>query len=304
MVSVEDPAPGAVGKLGRRRAADPPPVDPFRASWTVATAALAAATGVAQLLVNGTGRILLILVALAALAVLGARLGTGRYGRIARLETELAAASLAIHRYRSAVERIVDRQYPLFEEEVELTIVVGDRSGEDTIVERHRTTPKPYLVYRTLRPITAANGRVRPCFEDLELTCEVDGDDTTVTVLPVSETADGVLVLILFQPGLKRTTEWSIRYKAPRLWDPLREDGSDRLAWSPSNRDGRERTIAVTDLTVHFVFPSGARTVQVRECEELGTGPVRGSATGDRRITWRDPAPAAQRYEWELWCSG
>jgi hypothetical protein len=291
------------GGVAAGSATDLPPADPFRATWTAATAALAAATGVAQLVVDGTGRILLILVAVAALSVLGVRLATRRYGRIGRLEAELETANRAIHRYRSAVERIVDRQYPLFEEEVELTITVGDRAGEDMIVERHRTTPAPYVVYRTLRPITAANDRIRPCFDDLELTCEVEGDDTTVTVLPVSETADGVLALVLFQPGLKRITEWSIRYKAPRLWDPLREDGTDRLAWSPSNRDGREPTIAVTDLTVNFVFPPGARSFRVRECEDLGVGPVRDGATGERRITWRDPAPAVQRYEWELWCS-
>jgi hypothetical protein len=201
------------------------------------------------------------------------------------------------------VERIVDRQFPLFEEEVEITVTVGARSGEDTIVERHRTTPKPYLVYRLVRPITAQHGRVRPGFDELGLTCEIDGADVGTAILPVSENSGGVLVLLLFQPGLSRPMDWSLRYRAPRLWDPLRTDGFDRLAWSPSTRDGREPTIAITDLTVHFVFPPDLRNTGVRETGDLGTVPVRTGAAGERRITWRDPAPSAHTYEWELWTS-
>lgn len=241
MVRLDDTTPPVAAD--RRRSADPSaPVEPFRATWTVATAALTAATGVAQLLVDGSGKLLLAVVAAVSMAVLIVRLIRSRYvPRIAALEEQLAAATAqlavqeqVIHRYRSAVERIVDRQFPLFEERVEITVTVGARSGEDTIVERHWTTPKPYLVYRLIRPITAVNGPVVPTFDELGLTCEIEGDDVGTAILPVSETASGVLVLILFQPGLKREMEWSIRYRTPRLWDPLREDASTGSAGRPA----------------------------------------------------------------------
>lgn len=310
MVRLDDTTPPVAAD--RRRSADrSAPVEPLRATWTVATAALTAATGVAQLLVDGSGKLLLAAVAAVSMAVLVVRLIRSRYvPRIAVLEEQLAAATAqlavqeqVIHRYRSAVERIVDRQFPLFEERVEITVTVGARSDEDTIVERHWTTPKPYLVYRLIRPITAVNGPVVPTFEELGLTCEIEGDDVGTAILPVSETASGVLVLILFQPGLKREMEWSIRYRTPRLWDPLRADGFDRLGWTPSTRDGRETTIAITDLTVHFVFPPTARNAGARERHDIG-GQLSWSRTADeRRMTWRDAAPSAPHYEWELWFS-
>ncbi|HEY7101833.1 MAG TPA: hypothetical protein VH573_09370 [Mycobacteriales bacterium] len=328
MVSVEDPARRATGQGAPPVAADQrPPSGPLRTAWTVFTGALAAAGTIGSLIADDNGRILLGLVAIAGLVAFGRQLLTTRARQAAAQESTIgelraqnasqeqqnaalraeiavlrdrdAANGQALRQARTAIERIVDRQFPLFTEEVEITIVIGEDGG-DVVIERHRTVPKPHVPYRVLRPITATTGRSRPSFDELELTCEVEGNDADASVQVVSETAEGPLVLVLFQPGLRKTEEWTLRYKAPLLWEPLRRDGIDRLCWAPSTRDGREQTIPITALAVNFVFPPGARSFAVRECHDLGDS-VR--EPDEHRVTWRDPALGVHWYEWELWWS-
>ena len=181
-------------------------------------------------------------------------------------------------------------------------MTIGDRDGKDSIVERHRTTPKPALPYRLIRPITSSTSPIRPDFAELGLSIEIDGEDLDAAVLPLAEDAQGVQVMILFTPGLLRPTEWSITYRAPRLWDVLRQDGVDRLTWAPSDRDGHEQAVAVTELTLHFIFPADAHTVGVREQDGRGVLSPR-TSTGERRLTWRDEHPTVQPYQWDLWWS-
>jgi hypothetical protein len=275
--------------------------NPVREAWVLGTAVLAMASGAAQLVVSGNGRIALAAIFLATVAFLGVRLWQ-LYPRqwVSVLQKDLAEKEHEILRYRAAVERIVDRQFPLFEERVEITVSIGGTAHEDVVTERHWTTPKPYLVYLLIRPITPVNGQVVPSFEDLRLTCEVDGDDMSLSVLPVSETVHGVLLLILFQPGLRDETAWSLRYSALGLWDPLRENGYDHLGWTPSTLDGREPATTIKRLTLHVVFPAGARGTGLWERHDLGFQVIDSLPTGQRRITWTDDAPTAARYDWEL----
>jgi hypothetical protein len=304
MVSVEDPAPGGVTKARVRGSADPSsPSGPFRAAWAVIAAALAAAGVVSQLVTDGTGRILLGIVGIAAIVALGVQSGRVRDGKMTKLALDLDATARANRLYRSAIRRIIARQFDLFEETVEILVTIGARDGGDTIVERHRTTPKPSLPYRLIRPITSSTSRVRPGFAELALTIEMDGEDMDATVLPLAEDAQGVQIMILFTPGLSRPTEWAISYRAPRLWDVLRQDGFDRLRWAPNDRDGHETTVAVTDLTVHFLFPPTAHNIGVREQDGRGGLSPRTSTPGERRVTWRDESPTVQPYQWELWWS-
>lgn len=304
MVSVEDPAPGGVRKTGHRTADPSQPPGPFRSAWTVVAAGVAAAGVVSQLVTDGTGQILLSIVGLAAILALGLQSARVRDGKQAKLAEELATATRANRLYRSAIRRIIAGQLDLFEETVEIVVTIGDRDGQDGIVERHRTTPKPALPYRLIRPITSSTSPIRPGFAELGLTLELDSEDMDASVLPLAEDAQGVQIMILFTPGLVRPTEWAISYRAPRLWDVLRQDGFDRLTWAPSDRDGRETAIAVTDLTVHFLFPQSAHTVGVRARDGRGSLSPRSSTTGERRITWRDEHPTVQPYQWELWWTG
>jgi DNA-binding CsgD family transcriptional regulator len=103
--------------------------------------------------------------------------------------------------YDAAMRQLIERQFPLFEESVEITVTVGTSAGEDMVVERHRTRPKPYLVYRVARPILLRRSPVPP-FDDLSLTCEVVGQDMGVAVQPVLEPHGELLVIVFFQPGL------------------------------------------------------------------------------------------------------
>src|ERR1700676_4294297 len=67
----------------------------------------------------------------------------------------LAEHDRRLQLYAAAIRRLIDRQMPLFEERVEITVTIGARDGQDSIVERRWTTPRRYLVYRMLRPIVA-----------------------------------------------------------------------------------------------------------------------------------------------------
>lgn len=71
------------------------------------------------------------------------------------LEEQLADRERRLDAYQGVVQRLVDRQFPLFDERVEITVAVGRQASEDMVVERHFTDPNPYVVYRLVRPITA-----------------------------------------------------------------------------------------------------------------------------------------------------
>ncbi len=215
---------------------------------------------------------------------------------IRRLEEELALRKRQIDSYEAAVQLIIDRQFPLFDERVEITVTIGRHAGEDMVVERHWTTPIPYLVYRVIRPITPATGTVDYPLDSVSPTCEVVGMDVGVAAQSVADEEGRPRLLILFQPGLTTPTEWVLRYRTPGLWDPLREYGSDSLRWSAGTLDGQHAD-GMSDLTVHFVFPPGAESAAV--AERRGLGGVEADDRG-RRITFRDRTKAGGPYEWRL----
>ena len=110
-------------------------------------------------------------------------------------------------------------------------------------------------------------------------------------------TGASALVLIFFQPGLQKPTEWELRYRTPGMWDPLRKYGTDSLVWATGTLQ-RPRTAGINELTVHFDVPEGWAPVDVAETNGTGsTTEVRGAVA---RTTWRNPVTTAQRYEWLL----
>lgn len=218
---------------------------------------------------------------------------------IRRLEEKLAERDRQVQSYEAAVERIIDRQFPLFDERVEITVTIGSHTGEDMVVERHWTTPNPYLVYRVVRPITAAGLSLDAALGSLALTCEVAGADVGVAVQVVADRKNRPLALILFQPGLEQPAEWVLRYRTPGLWDPLRESGEDTLTWAPGTLDGRHSD-GIRELAVRFLFPpeSGPATLEERNGAGLiEEGP---SSTGGRQFSFRDLSRTGGRYEWIL----
>jgi hypothetical protein len=104
-----------------------------------------------------------------------------------------------------------------------------------------------------------------------------------------------------FQPGLQDETEWVLRYRAPRMWNPLREHGEDAMAWVPGVMDRAQRTAtSITALTVRFLFPSDTTSADVAERRGLGISEVEPSDNGQHVLVWRDPQPSGGRYEWRL----
>jgi DNA-binding CsgD family transcriptional regulator len=204
-----------------------------------------------------------------------------------------------LRRYAEAVRGLVDRQFVLFEERVEITLVIGDQHGQDLVIERRWTTPRPYLVYRILGPIVPwPEG---PPFEldDLALACTVHGQDIQVEIHAVRDVNERPLLLILFQPGLSGDTEWVLRYKSPGLWSPLRSSGQDSLTWATATFDQRHAA-TTSELTLKVVFPVSWTGERLTEESHLGTIHAERLPTGQTQLTWHHDTPHAGAYRWLL----
>jgi DNA-binding CsgD family transcriptional regulator len=213
---------------------------------------------------------------------------------VRRLEEKLAERERQVESYEAAVQRMIARQFPLFDERVEITLTVGSRPSEDVVVERHWTDPNPYLVYRVIRPITRRDLPAEN-LDSLALTCEVVGADVGVAVQLVADPEGRPRALILFQPGLEEPAEWVLRYRTPGLWDPLRANGEDTLRWAAGTLDSRFAD-GISDLQVRFVFPDRAAGVEVTETR--GAGQV--ERAGDTEVLYRDQSRTGGLYEWRL----
>ncbi len=217
---------------------------------------------------------------------------------------ELADCERQLRGYAAAVRGLVHRHFPLFEERVEITVLVGEQQDEqDIVIERRWTTPRPYLVYRILGPITTwPDG---PPFEldDFALACYVEGQDTQVEVHPVQDVDGRPLLMILFQPGLSDDTEWVLRYRSPGLWDPLRDSGQDFLTWATATFDQRRpasNSNVTRDLTLKVVFPASWTGEQLIEQSNLGVIHTERLPTGQTQVIWHHDTPHAGAYHWIL----
>jgi DNA-binding CsgD family transcriptional regulator len=212
---------------------------------------------------------------------------------------ELANYERQLRRYADAVHGLVDRQFPLFEERVEITLMVGEQDEQDIVVERRWTRPRPYLVYRILGPIV--NWPDGPPFEldDLALACHVDGQDTHVDVHPVRDVDERPLVMILFQPGLQDDTEWVLRYRSPKLWSPLRSSGEDSLTWATATLDQRHPP-TTSELTLKVIFPASWTGERFTERSNLGVLHTERLPAGQTQVTWHHDTPHAGAYHWVL----
>lgn len=218
---------------------------------------------------------------------------------VARCADDLADCERRLRFYAATVRRLVDRQFPLFEERVEITVRIGEEDGQDIVVERRCTTPKPYLVYRVLRPILVRT--IWPSLDpdDLALACAVHGQDIHVDVHPVWDVDGEPLVMVLFQPGLQADTEWELRYHSPNLWNPLRSSGQDTLNWATGTLDQRHQPM-ISELALKVIFPATWTHEQVAEQSNLGALDTERLATGETQVTWHDRAPVAPKYHWIL----
>lgn len=221
--------------------------------------------------------------------------GADRAG-IQQLQRQLDRLQRQLGSYENVMNRIIDRQFPLYNENVDITVKIGRDSLEDVVIERHWTEPNPYLVYRVVRPITVlGRSEDEDVVESLAITCEVDGPDVGVAVAAAADRHNKPLAVILFQPGLARPAEWVLRYRTPGLWDPLRRDGVDRLEWAAGTFD-RRHADGIGKLRVHFEFPSTAMEVEVSE--ERGAGGI--ERPGQTDVVYIDESRAGGLYAWTL----
>jgi hypothetical protein len=212
---------------------------------------------------------------------------------------DLANDEQQLRHYAKVVRGLVDRQYPLFEERVEITLKVGEQDGQDTIVERRWTRPRPYIVYRILGPIVTWPDGPPFDLDDLGLACSVDGQDTHVDIHPVRDVDGRPLVMILFQPGLQTDTEWVLRYRSPKLWSPLRSSGEDFLTWATGTLDQRHKA-TTSELTLKVVFPTSWTGERLTEQNNLGMVHSDRLPTGQTQLTWHHDTPHAGEYRWVL----
>lgn len=212
---------------------------------------------------------------------------------------DLADCARQLRAYSAAVRGLADRHMPLFEERVEITLVIGDRDGQDTVVERRWTTPRPYLVYRILGPIVPPPDGLRSELDELALASTVYGQDVQVEIHAVRDVDDRPKVMILFQPGLRTDTEWVLSYRSPGLWGPLRASGQDSLTWATATFDQRHPA-TTSQLTLKVVFPATWTGERLTEQNDLGTIHTDRLPTGQTQLTWHHDTPHAGAYHWLL----
>jgi DNA-binding CsgD family transcriptional regulator len=215
--------------------------------------------------------------------------------RLQELERLLAMRERQLQSYEAAMKRIIDRQFPLYDEKLEITIKIGSNPLEDVVTERHWTDPNPYLVYRVIRPITAFGPPSDNVVESLAITCEVDRADVGVAVQAVADLDSRPRALVLFQPGLAHPAQWTVRYRTPGLWDPLRHGGVDRLTWAAGTLDRRYND-GINELRVCFEFPSDAEDVGI--AEKRGAGHV--EMRSPTEIVYTDSSRTGGLHDWQL----
>lgn len=218
-----------------------------------------------------------------------------RSGRVQELEQMLAMRERQVQSYEAAMRCIVDRQFPLYDEKLEITIKIGSSSLEDVVTEKHWTDPNPYLVYRVIRPITPFGVPSEDAVDNLAITCQVDRADVGVAVQAIAGIDNRPRALVLFQPGLDSPAEWTLRYRTPGLWDPLRKDGVDHLSWAAGTLDGRHND-GINGLRVHFEFPADAEDVDVSE--RRGAGQI--ERHGPTDIDYVDESGTGGLHDWQL----
>lgn len=210
-----------------------------------------------------------------------------RADRRARREAEASStrpdlASLRTARFNegwNALSHVARSTTSDFEEELELRIIIGSSGAGDQVVERHRTTPFYPLPCRIVR-LTSPIGESRP------LRPKVVGEDSSVKPTPtLLAGSDNRQVAIVFTPSLRSTYTWSVAYHVPNMWDPLRDNGRDRLRYRVGLNGNGSISSYLSRFTVIFVCPEDTRYV-VNVPSGEGYIEEAKTVSGLREISW------------------
>jgi hypothetical protein len=210
---------------------------------------------------------------------------------------KLTLATSGHRRYLEAIERISDREKPLFSETLEVTVWIGADDDSDRIVEKRVTTPRPLVTHRTMRPVVPTSHEKIIRLDDIGF--RVQRSDGRITVLPLHEEVNKLRVWLVFDSALTARTEWQVDYRPRGLWKPLREQGWDYLAWN--DRLPAATPSAFTNFKVVFKFPETDQRPGVMERQGYGTlaDPVH-LADGTWEVAWHDERPDGRRYVWDV----
>ncbi|MEU8236925.1 hypothetical protein AB0C07_01620 [Actinoplanes missouriensis] len=281
----------------------------FRGPLTVFMALIGLTSGVAQLagIPTRTGQWVLTAVFLASLLYFVVRVWQlGFVVRIRELRAELleATKSLALQQaghqhYLDAIQRISEREKPLFSETLDVLVTVGSDDDSDRIVEKRVTTPEPLVTHRTMRPIVLTDTDRLARLDEISFKAlrPVGG---TITALPLEQTRL-LRIWLIFDPAMTTPTEWQVEYRPRGLWGPLRERGWDQLVWEDRLPTASGTPSAFTRFVVTFSFPESDQPPSVKERSGYGRmAEPRRDARGRWEVVWRDEKPAGRRYVWDL----
>jgi hypothetical protein len=282
---------------------------PVILAFVFSGAVLGVVANIAQLGVFPTrfARALLIAVGLAGLLYLVINLWQLYFvEKVRELRTQLAGEAEMLTHVRSAhqrcleaIERISDREKPLFSETLEVTVFIGKDDDTDLIVEKRVTTAEPLVTNRTMRPIVPNYREQIASLEAIGFT--VHRDDGEITFIPLREQINKLKVWLVFDPPISTKTEWGVEYHPKGLWLPLRERGFDELGWDDRLQTTNGTPSAFTSFTVVFKFPAGDPQPSVKERHGHGqlTEPEQ-SPDRTWEVTWCDDHPAGRRYDWDI----
>jgi len=281
----------------------------FRGTLNVSVVLIGLASGVAQLteIPTPVGQWVLTAVFLACLLYFVVRLWQLAFVvKIRELRTDLADATNLLtlqqaghQHYLDAIQRISDREKPLFTETLDVLVAIGSDDDSDRFVEKRITTPEPLVTHRTMRPIVPTDTDRLARLDEISFkTLRPVGG--TITALPL-EQSRLLRVWLIFDPAMTTPTEWQVEYRPVGLWRPLRERGWDQLVWEDRTPTASGTPSAFTRFQITFSFPDSDQPPSVKERQGYGriSEPER-DARGRWEIVWRDEKPAGRRYVWDL----
>jgi hypothetical protein len=273
-------------------------------NWVVLVLALL--TGILSLVTAGTvGTVLLRVVAASAalyfaVALTRRMVFRERASLKARIRVAEGAALQVAHerdRYRDVINRLIDRQTVNYEEKLHIHVFIGETDDGDRIIEEHVTSPTPRLYYRSLRPIYPRGSQLT--LEDMNFKVEIDhGDGILADVFQLSESP--MRILVMFDPTVERVIKWTLSYRTPGLWAPLRCDGRDDMTWDAGSPSGRRDESTFTGLEFSFEFPSGVTEARVQARGRHGSIATRSLPSGQLRRSWKISDPPGNKYGWDL----
>jgi len=206
-------------------------------------------------------------------------------------------------RDRRTLLRMAERHHPDYTSDVELVYEIGSRPGEDRVRELRTIMPKTPVPFVVLRPSIPDPPADPVSFEDVEFDIRKErGHECSIQHIVVEDAPASLRYLICFSPSITRRFSWSIQYVMPRLWDPFRLEGEDRMTWTVMNWDGFTPPRShITNLRVSFIVSQSFPGCLVERVGSLGnlTGPMQ-LDDGRRYFQWDCENPDPVRYEWRV----